>query len=190
MAEARDIWEASWRTDPEARVVADRHYNRQSPGAPDFVPPGRCLVLKARDKRAFWITSWPFAEYVKHEWAGAWVCSAFRNENSRSCGRRLLASEMIRAAVAATLWHWTNPPKIWAEDGRGWGGHVAMVTFVNAAKVRRSRTPGRCFIKAGFRPIGFTKGGLVALGIDVDDLPEPSAAAGEQTNLFAEGTSA
>ena len=38
-------WRLSHRADPEARVLADRHYNRQKPGTPQFVPPGRCLVL-------------------------------------------------------------------------------------------------------------------------------------------------
>lgn len=41
------IWQLSDRADPEARRIADRHYNRQKPGTPQFVPPGRCLVLKA-----------------------------------------------------------------------------------------------------------------------------------------------
>ena len=30
--------------------------------------------------KALWVTSFPFAQYVRHQWAGAWVCSAFRNE--------------------------------------------------------------------------------------------------------------
>jgi hypothetical protein len=63
-------WHLSHRADPRARVLADRHYNRQSIGAPGFVPPGRCLVLLASDESAFWVTSWPFAEYVKHAWGG------------------------------------------------------------------------------------------------------------------------
>ena len=73
-------WMESHRADPVARAIADRHYNRQKPGTPQFVPPGRCLVLVTDDESAFWITSWPFAEYVKHQWGGAWLCSAFRNE--------------------------------------------------------------------------------------------------------------
>lgn len=39
------IWELSYKADPRAREVADRHYNRQKPGTPQFVPPGRALVL-------------------------------------------------------------------------------------------------------------------------------------------------
>lgn len=76
-------WRISDRCDPAVRPLADRHYNRQSIGADNFAPPGRTLVLKTGDPvRAFWITSWPFAEFTKHAWAGAWICSAFRNEGA------------------------------------------------------------------------------------------------------------
>jgi hypothetical protein len=67
-------WWTSHRADPRARVLADRHYNRQSVGTTHFVPPGRCLVLLTKQADALWVTSWPFAEYVKHAWAGAWIC--------------------------------------------------------------------------------------------------------------------
>ena len=57
------IWRLSHRADPYARNIADRHYNRQKIGTPQFVPPGRCLVLVAETStgRALWVTSWPFA---------------------------------------------------------------------------------------------------------------------------------
>lgn len=100
------IWSRSDRFDPKARDLADRHYNRQKPGTDQFVPPGRCLVLFAATEtgRAFWVTSWPFAEYVKHAWPGAWVCSAFRNEGAG------LSSDLIRQAVAATRAYMGVPP--------------------------------------------------------------------------------
>ena len=41
------IWSLSNRADPFARDIADRHYNRQKIGSPQFVPPGRCVVLTA-----------------------------------------------------------------------------------------------------------------------------------------------
>jgi hypothetical protein len=175
------VWTISHKADPEVRPLADRHYNRQKIGSPQFVPPGRALVLKSHDRRAFWITSWPFAEYVRHEWPGAWVCSAFRNEGAEVDGSRVLASEMIRQALACTLSHWPRPPSVPAD-----GGPCAMVTFVDASKVKRSRQPGRCYLKAGFRYIGQTKGGLLALGIGPDALPEPMPFAGVQTDLFAD----
>ena len=130
-------WELSHRADPLAAVIADRHYSRQTIGSPQFVPPGRCLVLRKPD--AYWVTSWPFAEYVKHQWAGAWVCSAFRNEGPD------LSSELVREAVAATRWYWPEVPAL------------GMVTFVDAGRVRHKRDPGRCYLKAGFKHIGFTQ---------------------------------
>jgi len=36
-------WQRSYRADPRAARIADRHYNRQRVGAAQFVPPGRCL---------------------------------------------------------------------------------------------------------------------------------------------------
>lgn len=148
-------WQLSHRADKEVLPLADRHYNRQKPGTPQFVPPGRCVVLKTPALDAFWITSWPFAEYVKHAWAGAWVCSAFRNEGT------VLSSELVRDAVAATRAEWPDVPDI------------GMITFVNADKVKRKRDPGRCFLRAGFRNVGFTKGGLVALQLVPEDMPPP-----------------
>ncbi len=140
------IWREVSRADASARVIADRHYNRQAVGSAQFVPPGRCLVLHTATEtgRAFWVTSWPFAEYVKHEWAGAWMCSAFRNEGAG------LSSTLIRAAVAATRWRWPSIPEL------------GMVTFVDPEEVRHKRDPGRCFLRAGFEPCGMTKGGLLA----------------------------
>ena len=138
------VWVVSHRFDPAVVPIADRHYNRRKIGSPQFAPPGRCLVLKTEAVDAFWITSWPFAEFVRHQWAGAWVCSAFRNEGPQR------SSDLIRAAVRTTLAKWPEPPTL------------GMITFVNAAKVRHKRDPGRCFLRAGFREVGKTKGGLLA----------------------------
>jgi hypothetical protein len=91
--EAGSPWRLSYRADPAALGLADRHYNRQKIGSPQFVPPGRCLVLLTADRSALWVTSWPFAEHVKHAWAGAFVNSLFRNEGGH------LSSDLIRWAV-------------------------------------------------------------------------------------------
>ena len=153
-------WAISHRADPAARAIADRHYNRQKPGTPQFVPPGRCLVLLADP--AVWVTSWPFAEYVKHEWAGAWVNSAFRNEGAG------LSSELITEAVAATRWHWPDIP------------HLGMVTFVDRSKVRPKKDFGYTYLMAGFHVAGETKGGLLALQLLPDAMPPPEAPLGSQ----------
>ena len=146
-------WRLSHRYDPVAAAIADRHYNRQHVGSPQFVAPGRCLVL-LHDSPALWVTSWPFAEYVKHAWAGAMVCSAFRNEGVA------LSSTLILEAVAVTRWRWPNVPAL------------GMVTFVNRDKVRPKRDPGFCFLRAGFVNVGETKGGLVALQLPPDAWPQ------------------
>ncbi len=151
-------WHVSHRCDPRGAALADRHYNRQSIGAPNFVPPGRCFVLTTTDADAVWVTSWPFAEYVRHAWAGAWVNSLFRSEAQA----HYLSSDLIRAAIAATRWYWPDVPPL------------GMVTFVDASKVRHKRDAGRCYRKAGFQHVGYTKGGLVALQLLLDDMPEPA----------------
>lgn len=167
------IWELSHRCDPEARELADRHYNRQSIGAKNFVPPGRCLVLKTvtENGKAFWVTSWPFAEYVRHAFAGAWVCSAFRNEGAGK------ASEMISDAVAATRARWPETPQL------------GMITFLNTSHVkptmiRGRKTWGRTWEMAGFRHVGHTKGGLMAFQLLPEDMPEPIAPIGFQESLL------
>lgn len=158
-------WRESNRFDPLACVIADRHYNRRKIGSPQFVPPGRCVVLRA--PRALWVTSWPFAEYVRHAWPGAWVNSLFRNEGEG------LSSELITLAIAHTRSVW-EPPEI------------GMITFVDAGKVRHKRDPGRCYLRAGFHHIGETKGGLVALQLLPDEMPEPLAVPSDQ-GAFAFG---
>lgn len=159
------IWHISNRADPMAREIADRHYNRQKPGTPQFVPPGRCCVLYAETEtgKAFWVTSFPYAEYVKHQWAGAWICSAFRNEGAG------IASEMIRDAVAATRAFFGEPPDL------------GMVTFIDKRKVKPTmvhgrETWGRTYELAGFRFAGKTKGGLLTYQLLPMDMPPPQEA--------------
>lgn len=158
------IWQISHRADQKARVIADRHYNRQKVGSPQFVPPGRCFVLK--QKRAVWVTSWPFEQYVKHDWGGAWVNSLFRRQ-----GGRQIASEMIRDAVAATRWKWPEVPAL------------GMISFVDENKVRKKAQPGRCYIEAGFKYVGRTKGGLLAFQMLPEDMPEAQPPLGEEMNF-------
>jgi hypothetical protein len=151
-------WCMSHRADVAARLIADRHYNRQKIGTPQFVPPGRCMVLLSDCSRAFWVTSWPFAEYVKHRWPGAWVCSAFRSEGAGQ------ASELIRDAVAVTLAFFGPAPPL------------GMVTFIDRAQVRPIKqhgapTWGWTWKQAGFQEVGETEGGLLAFQLLAADMP-------------------
>jgi hypothetical protein len=150
------MWALANRATPRACAIADRHYNRQKIGSPQFVPPGRCIVLlnEGAGGSALWVTSWPFAEYVKHEWPGAWINSLFRNESN------WLSSLMIREAVAITRGIWPTPA-------------LGMVTFVDASKVKSKRDPGYCYLKAGFERCGKTKGGLIALQMLPSAMPDP-----------------
>lgn len=124
------------------------------------MPPGRCAVFYAAtgSGEAFWVTSWPFAEYVKHAWGGAWVCSAFRNEGA---GR---ASTLILEALAATRAVMGEPPAL------------GMITFIDRKKVKPTKVRG-CdvwgwtFRKVGFEDAGETKGGLLALRMAPEAMP-------------------
>jgi hypothetical protein len=152
-------WHLSHKYDKRALPLADRHYNRRKVGSPQFVPPGRSLVLLTESADALWTTSWPIAEYVRHDWAGAWVNSLFRNESPA------LASDLIRQAVAATRARWPEVPEL------------GMVSFVDERKVRHKRDPGRCYRKAGFKLVGRTrKEKLLVFQLLETDMPEPCAA--------------
>lgn len=159
------VWEMSHRAERRTRLIADRHYNRQKPGTPQFVPPGRCCVFVTSG--AFWVTSWPFSEYVKHRWPGAWICSAFRREPP--CGAS--ASSLILDALAATRWFFGDPLE------RG------LVTFLDRNKVRPimcrgTKTWGRTWLLAGFEEDGETKGGLLAFRIRPELIPGARAPLG------------
>lgn len=158
-------WFLSHRADPRAKPLADRHYNRQNPNSPQFVPPGKCVVLLTEHADALWVTLAPYAQYVRHQWAGAWTCTMFRNEGL------ILSSELIRDAVAATLAALGTPPDL------------GFLTFVDRNKTKPKRDPGYCYLKAGWRPIGRSKKGLYALGLAVCDFPMAEAARQRQDQL-------
>lgn len=166
------LWKRSNRADPMAVDIADRHYNRQKPGTPQFVPPGRCLVFIGRSAPVLWVSSWPLAQYTKHVWAGAWVNTLFRKECDGS------ASPYIREAVALTLGDWGEPPPL------------GMVTFVDPQQVKPTYRRGEaiygfCYLKAGFHHVGFTAGGLWAWQLTFDRMP-PALSISEylQTTLY------
>lgn len=155
-------WQRIGRFDQRGAAIADRHYSRQKHGTPQFVTPGRCLVLRHLDD-ALWVTSWP--EFVRHDWPGAWNNTLFRNESER------LSSELIREAVAHTRARWPQIPV----DG--------MITMIDPGRIRRKRDPGRCYLRAGFCHAGWTAGGLRVLQLHPADMPAPVHCWPEQLTL-------
>jgi len=100
----------------------------------------------------------------------------FPDRTKRFCTTELkgagLSSELIREAVAATRFKMGEPPEL------------GMVSFVDPDKVKHKRDPGRCFIKAGFKLVGETKGGLLAFQMLEDAMPAPDAPLGADLELF------
>lgn len=157
-------WRLADRYDRGGARLADRHYSRQTHGSPQFVPPGKLLVLRAEG--AVWATV--MQKHVKHAWPGAWNCTIFRNEN-----RALLSSGLVREACAITRWKFGDTAP-------------GMITFVDPAKVRHKRDPGRCFLRAGFRHIAtIIKSRLHVLWLALEDFPAALAPIGAQTEAFA-----
>lgn len=162
------IWTPSHRAHIPGRLLADRHYSRQKPGSPQFMPPGSCRVLVAGNHKAVFGMSFPKPEYVKHAWAGAWIVSIFRNEQAGPH-----ASEMIREALAVMQ----------TDYGYGVPPTLGCVTFVDPKQVRGVKERGElikgfCFHKAGFKAVGETKGGLIAWQLLPNQMPSPQALRG------------
>lgn len=127
-------WCLSHRADRRAVAIADRHYSRGKRGTPQFMRPCSDLVLISRDGLSLWATA--VQKFIDHAWPDSWECVIFRRE-----GGAILASELIRQALAATRWRFGIPPR------------NGMVTMVDSGKTRHKRDPGRCFIRAGFVPV-------------------------------------
>ncbi len=130
------------RADYECARMADRHYSRRSIGSDQFTGPGTDLVLRSSTGDVLFVWIWHNANGVQLDrWDKqvGYCCSLFRNESGR------LASDIILEAeqIAVTQW-----------------GPNRAYTYVDASKVRRTRTPGRCFLKAGWQSIGQSKNGL------------------------------
>ncbi|MEF3312628.1 hypothetical protein PV433_27430 [Paenibacillus sp. GYB004] len=143
-------WIRTHAGDQSGRLLADRHYSRQTVGHRQWNRPGRKLVLRTPQGDAIWVT-W---SGIRDDGLQAWECSIFRNES------QFLSSEMIRDAIEATYSEWGTPPP----DG--------IITYVNSSKVR-SPNPGFCFLKAGFRKIGKSKKrGLVLLQYNISKVYE------------------
>lgn len=146
-------WEHVKRVDTRARILADRHYSRQTIGHREFMPPGRTFVLIVRSDSAPCGASavWGVCENLGMDGVRRWRVTIFRNEASG-----MLSSELVRQATDATFTRWVVhygdlPP-------------CRLTTEIDTRKTRRKRDPGRCFRRAGWEEIGRSSdSGLVVL---------------------------
>jgi hypothetical protein len=151
------LWSQPWqhvkRCDSRARELADRHYSRQTPGARDFMPPGRTFVLYREGG------VWGVVEHLDPRGRRVWRCSIFRNESGEH------ASELIRAATWLTYDYWLRTFTL---------PQIPLTTEVAPSKVRPKSTPGHCFIIAGWRLLRVIPRGHGRPEVHVLRAPEPS----------------
>lgn len=142
-------WRLTDKRNVRCRLLADRHYTRQTPGHPMWTRPGwnQILYLRQRNGReavfCWWRPKWeagtPGTE--RKDKLRCIECTMFRNET------RFRASELLREAVAAVL-TWEHALDVAWPDG--------LITGVNTQLTAGGRAPdsppGICFLSAGFQP--------------------------------------
>lgn len=124
--------------DERALALYLRHYSarayRDNRPRRLFVGPGSKMVLMTADCRALFV----WRKFIDNSGQTGVNCAVFRNEGP------ILSSTLIREACELA----------W----RRWPGE-RLYTYVNPDRIE-SQNPGYCFLKAGWRRCGYTKGGL------------------------------
>jgi len=146
-------WARITKGDSRGRELADRHYTRQTPGNPRWTRPGYNHVLFAEFGGGLALWCWWRPKWEdgrpgtsRKDGLRALECTMFRRE-----GRTPVASELIRAAVAAL------DTEAAARDLHlsAAGAIEMLLTGVNARATRRRRgrrsRPGECYLRAGWR---------------------------------------
>jgi hypothetical protein len=134
------LWYLTKDGDVDCWNLYRRHYSaakNKRPKQRQFVGPGEHVVLRTEAGDAFFV----WRNFIDDSGQHGVNCAAFRNEGAHQ------SSELIRQAdaIADRLW----------PDRRHY-------TYVDAARVR-SCNPGFCFLAAGWRHCGATRGGLIVL---------------------------
>lgn len=136
------LWLPSHDRNPRSRQLADRHYSRKHRGAKEgFVGPGEKLVLLSPEGDALFVWLRAKPKYRADGMDGI-NCTIFRNEGTE------LSSRLIAEAERWALKRWPKAKRFF--------------TYVNKSKVR-SKRPGWCFIKAGWKDSGTNKSGKLIM---------------------------
>ena len=134
-------WVISHDMNPIAQKLADRHYSRENPGSrKGFIGPGEKVVLLSSDGKALFAWCHQDPELRLDHIDGV-NCTIFRNEGS------VLSSKLILEAEKFARDRWPG---------------LKLFTYVSKAKVK-SKNPGWCFMKAGWKPAGENKSGELRL---------------------------
>jgi hypothetical protein len=123
-----------------AYAMYRRHYpaaKNPRPRQRQFVGPGQKMVLVGFMANALFV----WRKFKNRSGQHGVNCAVFRNESP------LLSSDLIREAM---VWAWER-----------WPGE-RLYTYVNPRRVR-STNPGYCFLRAGWRRCGRSKGRLLVL---------------------------
>ncbi len=126
-----------------AQKLADRHYSRKTPGSKKgFVGLGEKLVLISPDGKALfaWLRSDPA---LRADHIDGVNCTIFRNESP------VLSSKLIIEAEKFAHERWPD---------------LKLFTYVSKEKVK-SKNPGWCFMKAGWKLVEENKSGKLKLFI-------------------------
>ena len=134
-------WTISHDMNPIAQRLADRHYSRKNPGSTKgFVGPGEKLILLSPggDALFVWLRADP---ELRMDHIDGVNCTIFRNESSVLSSRLIIEAEKFAR--------------------KRWPG-LMLFTYVSKEKVR-SKNPGWCFMKAGWKLAGENKTGRLRL---------------------------
>jgi len=134
------LWYLTKDGDRSCYELFRRHYSCRNirPKNSLFVGPGEKIVLRTEDGDAVFV--WRQSQFRTDSQKGV-ECTLFRNES------QVLSSKLVRQADAIADHVWPG---------------VRHYTFVRPKAVRSSN-PGYCFVAAGWRRCGLTKGGLLIL---------------------------
>lgn len=135
---------------PGGRALYERHYSsynyRDGRQPKLFVGPGEKVVLLTSDGRALFV----WRKFRDASGQTGINCAVFRNE----APHLFRSSDLVRDADAIAFAKWPGE---------------RHYTYVNPKSIRHKRDPGRCFLRAGWKNIGITKGGLHILALEAAD---------------------